>query len=100
MRARWDSNPRFWASSESSVLSIELSPKAHVLVLARLRALVFAVISSWYYSLGETGSRDLLRNGDEIGWPRSPIFTHLGQHLVGKPRTELPEFVEIQRLLA
>ena len=36
-RARWDSNPRFWAVSESSI-TCESSPKAHVLVLARLRA--------------------------------------------------------------
>src|SRR5712692_11385740 len=39
-RARWDSNPRFWA------------PKAHVLVLARLRALETAAGIQPYYSLG------------------------------------------------
>src|SRR5438034_11006452 len=33
-RARWDSNPRFWA-----IFALKrVAPKAHVLVLARLRA--------------------------------------------------------------
>src|SRR6266550_65002 len=47
-RARWDSNPRFWALFALK----SMAPKAHVLVLARLRARGHTQITSSFIALG------------------------------------------------